>query len=305
LQSMAVSAFWGTVATVGIALLIGIWFSRRLTSPLQHMLSAISKIIHGDLKARLPIVSADEFGQVAQAFNEMTKRLYRTEEARQHLVADVAHELRTPLTIMQGQLELIQQGVKQAEPATLLPIQDEVLRLTGLVQDLHQLSLAEIGKLPLDKKPTNILELIKRVMSNFEIESEEREVTVCVQTHIAENTTLHIDPNRITQVFVNLLGNALHHTPSGGSVTINLSESVAENVLEISVQDTGSGIPKEHVPFIFNRFYRAEEDRSRGTGGLGLGLAIAKEFVEAHNGRIEVESALGRGTKFTVFLPKE
>ncbi len=301
LHLMTAATVWGTILTSLVALIVGVWLMRIMTDPLQALMKAMQRLKNGDLDARVEISSKDEFGEVARTFNEMTSRLSRMEEARRHLVADVAHELRTPLTIMQGQLELIQQGVKPAEPATLLPIQDEVVRLTRLVQDLHQLSLAEVGKLPLEKVSTDIVKLLKRMVSNFEVEADDKGIRLEFEAESPGPVVTLADPNRITQVFVNLLGNAFRYTPPGGTVRVTVGRDA--NTVRVTVSDTGSGIPKEHLPHVFDRFYRAEEDRSRGSGGTGLGLAIAKEFVEAHGGRIEVASTVGKGTTFTVYLP--
>lgn len=301
LQSMTLATIWGTVVTALVALLLGAWLIKRLTHPLRQMLKAIHRITAGDLQVEIDIQANDEFGQVAHAFNKMTAQLSRTEEARRHLVADVAHELRIPLTIMQGQLELIQQGVKPAEPSTLLPIQDEVMRLTRLVQDLHQLSLAEVGKLPLEKQSVELVGLLQKIVDNFEMEFDDKKIQLIFRPHADANVCVTIDPHRMTQVFVNLLGNALRHTPSGGTITVDIEKE--STFIKVFIQDTGTGIPEDHVPYIFDRFYRADEDRSRETGGTGLGLAIAKEFVESHHGRIEVASVPQQGTRFTVLIP--
>lgn len=301
LTSMTDATVIGVVATAIVALLVGAWLTRLLTQPLQLLISAIYRISAGDLRSQLRLSTQDEFGQVAQAFNDMAEKLHRMEEVRKHLVADVAHELRTPLTIIQGQLELVQQGVRKPDPATLLPIQDEVMRLTRLVDDLHQLSLAEAGVLKFEKREADIVSLVARVVDNFQIEAEDRSIDVSLSA-TAEQILLPMDPNRITQVLVNLLGNALRYTPEGGQVRIDILETPI--AVRISVSDTGHGIAAEHLPHLFDRFYRIEAARSRGSGGMGLGLAIAKEYVEAHGGRIDVTSEASRGSVFVVTLPK-
>lgn len=301
LRSALLATVSGTLVTGLLALLIGAWFSRWITSPMHRVIQGLRRIAAGDLDTKVSVASKDEFGEVADAFNDMASKLARTEQARRHLVADVAHELRMPLTVMQGQLELIQQGVKPAVPETLLPIQDEVFRLTRLVQDLHQLSLAEVGKLSLVKTTVYAGQLLARIVDNFEIEFEDKGISCSFINNIAPEATITVDPDRITQVFVNLLGNALRYTPAGGSIKVLVDDNGTD--LRVSIADTGPGIAAEHLAHIFDRFYRADEDRSRETGGTGLGLAIAKEFVAAHRGRIEVSSTVGEGTEFTVRIP--
>jgi len=300
-HSMSAAIVYGTLATAVVALALGLLFARRLTQPLQSMTTAMKKIEDGDLDTRLSISGKDEFAQVASAFNAMIDRLHETEHSRRHLVADVAHELRTPLTIMQGKLELIQQGVEPASPENLLPIQDEIVRLTMLVQDLHQLSLAEVGQLPLHKEPTEMNELLERLVDNFSFEADDAGIHLAFRPLSESPVLANVDSNRITQVFVNLVGNALRYTPPGGSIIVT-QQRVGSHV-QITVQDTGQGIAAEHLGHIFDRFYRVQEDRSRASGGTGLGLAIAKEFVEAQGGSITVTSEIGAGTTFAVTLP--
>ncbi|OCT16360.1 hypothetical protein A8709_02710 [Paenibacillus pectinilyticus] len=288
-----------------IALLIGYWLSRVLTSPLNQLTAAISRIGKGDLSTVIPITTQDEYGKVAEALNWMTASLARSEEVRKHLVADVAHELRTPLTILQGKFELIQHSGKAVEPEMLLPMQDEVIRLNQLVNDLHQLSLAEAGKLPLDRKRTDLFTLLNKLVDLFQSEVEEAGIELRLDA-TTTNCELEVDPHRMTQVFYNLIGNAIRYTPSGGQITVQLAEHVntTRDELVIRISDTGRGISAKHLPFLFDRFYRVEDDRSRGSGGMGLGLAITKQFVEAHGGFIEVASEVGEGTKVTVYLPR-
>lgn len=238
---MAIGTLIGMIITSVIALLVGVLLSRWITKPLQSLIQSMKKIRDGDLQTRVEIASSDEFGKVGETFNVMTEQLYRTEQARSHLVADVAHELRTPLTIIQGQLELIQQGVKQAKPEELLPIQDEVARLIQLVQDLHQLSLAEVGKLPLQRTEIDFAQLLQTIVQMYELEAHEREVVLnFIDGSRGSLSPLYLDPNRMTQVFVNLISNALSHTPAGGQVSVQLQPQ-ADGVT-VDVTDTGSGI---------------------------------------------------------------
>jgi two-component system sensor histidine kinase BaeS len=287
-----------------IALAIGFWLSRMLTAPLLRLKAALDRVGSGDLQLRLPVTSHDEYGKVAEAVNRMAANLARSEEVRKHMVADIAHELRTPLTILKGKFELIQQSGQAVPPATLLPLQDEVIRLSKLVTDLHQLSQAEAGVLRLEKQRLDLLGLLRPLLELLSVESEDKGVRLLLDSSVPE-TELFADPQRITQIFYNLIGNAIRHTPAGGQVAIRLEErtEARQRELVIIVADTGVGIAAEHVAFVFERFYRAADDRSRQSGGAGLGLAIAKQFAEAHGGRIEVASEPGRGTEFRVTLP--
>lgn len=300
LSTMTKAIIIGAIITMGAAMLLALWLTRLLTLPLNQLLRAIREMAKGNLRPQLVIRSGDEYGQVSAAFNQMSTQLSAVEEVRRHLVADVAHELRTPLTIMQGQLELIQQGVLKPDMETLLPISDECIRLTRLVDELHQLSLAEAGALHLQRSDADVGALLRRIVDNFQFEAEDKGIQLSVLEE-AEPLLANLDASRITQVFINLIGNAIRYTPDGGEVRVDAKR--VKSAVVVSVSDTGPGINPEHLPFLFNRFYRVDADRSRTGGGMGLGLAIAKEFVEAHGGSIKVDSRMGDGTVFTVVLP--
>lgn len=292
-----------------VALLAAFWMAGRFTRPLQELLTAIDRLGAGDLDARAPVARRDEYGRVAEAFNVMAESLRRTEDARRRLVADVAHELRTPLTIVRGRLDAAQQRGEPLGPEQLLPLQDELIRLTRLVEELHQLSLAEAKRLPLERRTTEVYELLARVIRHVAPDAEARNIRLTLK-RLTDHATLSIDPNRMTQVFLNLIVNAVRYTPEGGSVTAYVDETagggaVPRRLLRVTIADTGPGIAPEQLPFIFNRFYRTDDARSRVEGGMGLGLSIVKEFVEAHGGAIDVASEPGRGTVFAVTLPCE
>lgn len=290
-----------------LSLLIAYWYSKKFTSPLRALVTAIQRLGKGELGTQTPVTSRDEYGVVAQTFNAMSVQLKRSEEVRRNLVADVAHELRTPLTILQGQMELIQQSGRSVEPEALLPLQDELIRLTRLVDDLHQLSMAESKKLTLDLKQSSITALLEKIIARLADEAAERGIEISIVNR-AGDARLRMDAHRMTQVFLNLLTNAVRYTSENGTVAVQVEwEAAAEsngNLLTVMIADTGSGIAPEHLPYIFDRFYRSDEARNRNSGGMGLGLAIAKEFVLAHKGTIEAASVVGQGTVFTVRLPE-
>jgi two-component system sensor histidine kinase BaeS len=311
LRAMAFGSTGGAIFTGLIGLLIGYILIRTFTKPLQRLIPAIQKVADNDFSFQLNASTNDEFGQLTEAFNVMTRRLGQAEQARTRLVADVAHELRTPLAIMQSRLEVIQEAGQAVRPEVLLPLQDELARLTGLVDDLHQLTLAEAGQLPLRRQETELSELVQKVADILHPAALERQVKVSLSFE-ATRSVASVDPRRIVQVFYNLLSNAIRHSSPGGTVTIRMTDSEQQKgsrrraetpCVSITIADTGGGIPADELPFVFNRFYRVGEARSRHAGGTGLGLAIAKEFVEAHGGRITVQSDVGKGTEFVVFLP--
>ncbi|CAA7599511.1 Two component system, signal transduction histidine kinase [Acididesulfobacillus acetoxydans] len=210
----------GLVVTTLAALGLGVFITRRLTGPLRRLTEAVKQVGQGDLNSRLEVQGRDDIALLTGAFNGMTARLARNEEVRRNMVADIAHELRTPLAVILGKLESIQEGVLPSTPEVLLPIQDETLRLIRLVQDLQQLTLAEAGKLPLNRREVDLKVLLERILERFAIEFQERKITAGIEGWAPALTA---DPDRLTQVFVNLVGNALLHTPAGGAIYLCLS----------------------------------------------------------------------------------
>ena len=290
---------------ITIGLLFSFWISGVLTLPLKKLIAAIERVAQGDLNAKVPVDTKDEYGKVAQTFNDMTFRLSEAEEARSRLVADVAHELRTPLSLMQLKLENYQQAGQQISPEMLLRIHDEVIRMSLLVDDLHVLSLAEAGRLSLHRKPLDLTVHLERIVDDVKFEAEENGIALSLYT-ISRPISVMVDPRRITQVFFNLLTNAIRYTPSGGEIMVKIEERVVDRnayFVRVSVIDTGIGVSEEALPRLFDRFYRVDEARSRHTGGTGLGLSIAHHFVKAHGGFIRVESEPEKGTTFSVYLP--
>jgi len=303
-----------TVLLTAGALLLGLAalaaafrLSGRLTRPLRELVLAIERLGSGERGVHARIVSRDEYGKVAGAFNAMSDRLLQGEEARRNLVADVAHELRTPIAILRGKLDLLQQSGGTIEPEHLLPLQDELIRLTRLVDDLHQLSLAEASMLPLEPRLTDLAGLLRRIADKLEADAGSKGIELVLDNR-AQETALVIDANRTAQIFLNLLTNAIKYTPENGRVSVLIEEEIAPGpdfgrMLRATVTDSGPGIEPEHLPFLFDRFYRTDEARNRHSGGAGLGLAIAKAYVQAQGGTIEVRSEPGQGASFIVRLP--
>ncbi len=290
-------------ATGGIVgILFGVLVSRSLTAPLERLAAAAQAIGHRDLHHRVTITGSREIVAVSRAFNEMASGLEQAETLRRNLVADVAHELRTPLSVLQGNLLAILDKVYPLDAEEIARLYSQTHLLSRLVNDLHELSLAESRQLHLNRQLTDIPQLLRSVIAAFGPTAEASSVRLELYT-ADDLPQVTLDPLRLTQVLDNLLGNAVRHTPSGGM--ISLSAMVSHAHLQIVVKDTGDGIAPEHLPHVFDRFYRMNRGRSRATGGTGLGLAIARAIVEMHGGQVAAVSdgVPGHGTAFTVQIP--
>ncbi len=292
----------GLVASVVAVLLAGL-LVRQLTQPLVALASASRLIASGDKTVRVPVGSKDEIGELAATFNQMANSLETQETVRRNLMADVAHELRTPLTGIQGTVEALQDGVFPLTGEHLDSIHKQVLVLNRLVEDLRTLANAEAGHLVLEQRPVDVAALAHRIATTFQSQAATRQVALSLRID-HQPLLMQGDEQRLGQVLNNLLDNALRHTPSNGQVVVSL---VGEpGGLCLTVTDTGVGITPADLPHIFDRFYRADPSRNRQTGGAGLGLAIARQLVVAHHGKIWVESPPAgqhHGSAFSFFLP--
>ena len=283
------------------AFLMSLYVSQRIVEPVRQMRYASQHIAQGDYHKRIQIVSRDELGDLATAFNQMAQDLEQTEQRRLELIGNVAHELRTPLGSLQAMMEGLIDGVLPGEPATYVNIQSELDRLQRLVQDLQELSRAEARQLVLDPDPVQIDELIESAAARLRPQFDDK--SVHLELSLEHDLPVVIaDPDRIMQVLVNLLGNALQYTLAGGSVAV--SANAAAHEIVVTVSDTGIGITPEHLPHLFERFYRVDKSRSRTGGGSGIGLTIARHLVEAHGGIMRAASpGSGQGSTFTFTLP--
>ena len=295
----------GSLVAGLVALALAALFVRQITRPVAALGRAAQQIEAGNLAARVDVRSQDELGGLGHAFNRMALALQEQERLRRNLVADVAHELRTPLSGIQGTVEALQDGVFPLDAASLEPIHAQALLLNRLVDDLRTLALADAGELALNMDTVNLTALLTRACEGLRGNAQAGHVEL-VYTPSAQATPIMVrgDAARLTQVAVNLLDNALQHTPSGGVVTV--TTQLVDATVVWRVTDTGSGIAAEDLPHIFERFYRTDRSRSRATGGSGLGLAIVKQIVLAHGGTVAVHSPppeQARGTQFVVTLP--
>jgi two-component system sensor histidine kinase BaeS len=302
-EALGVAALAATV----MAVITSLFVSRQVVAPVQAMMAASQRIAEGNYSERVQVPGdilkgeQDELGQLALHFNQMAERLEQTENMRRQLIGDVTHELRTPLTTIKGFLEGLIDGVLPASDETFSQIYHEADRLQRLVEDLQELSRVEAGAYELHLKQASLADLVEATITRLGRQFEEKGVALTVQVP-ADLPPIQMDSDRIGQVLINLLGNALQYTPAGGSVRVQVEHQAGE--VRVAVADTGIGIPPEHLPHLFTRFYRVDKSRARSGGGSGIGLTIARHLVEAHGGRIWVESrGAGKGSTFTFTLP--
>src|SRR6266508_6472382 len=288
------------VLGAGIALVIARWVARGMTQPLRDMARAARRMETGDYSQRIHTDSRDEVGKLAEAFNRMSTELEGLELLRRELVANVSHELKTPISALRAHLENLLDGVEQPDPETLQIMLMQSERLGRLVDQLLDLSRLESGELTLRREGVPLRRLVAEVLSEVEVVRSGREVRV--EDRVPDDIpAVFADRERLHQVLFNLLDNAVRLTPPGGEVVVSAHR--VDGRCEVSVTDTGPGIPAEHLPRLFERFYRVDRARARDDGGTGIGLAIARSVVEAHGGRIRAESQVGKGSVFTFDLP--
>jgi signal transduction histidine kinase len=300
-----VATFWWQLLLAGavaafIALFLARILARGMTQPLRDMAQASSGMSRGDYRQRVRVRSRDEVGQLAEAFNTMAGEMEGLERLRRDLVANVSHELKTPISALRAHLENLLDGVEEPNPAVLTVMLTQTERLSRLIQQLLDLSRLESGDLPLELEPVRLGPLVDRVIREVEVARPDHRLAARNVVPV-DLPPVEADRERIHQVLFNLLDNAFRFTPHGGNVTVSAVHR--DGSCEVTVEDTGPGIPAEHLGLIFERFYRVDASRSRDDGGTGIGLAIARSVVEAHGGRIWAENREGGGSRFRFALP--
>ena len=296
-EALAVAAAAATISALAISLFV----SRRLVIPIRQMMQASRRIAAGSYRERVQVTGEDELGRLALSFNQMAATLNQTETMRRDLIANVAHELRTPLATIKGYMEGLIDGVLPPQPDIYQQVYREADRLERLVSDLQELSRVEAGAYELHRQSLAVALLIRQVVRRLLPQFEEKEVGLQLEVPV-DLPLVQADEDRLSQVLLNLIGNALQYTPAGGTVTVKAEKQGSQ--LLITVQDNGIGIPAEHLSHLFTRFYRVDKSRSRAGGGSGIGLTIVKHLVEAHGGQVWAESpGSGQGSTFGFSLP--
>ncbi len=295
------NAIWGgTLVAAGVGVLAALWLARRIVRPVVDLTHAARTIAGGRRASPVPVAGRDEIAELGRTFNHMAARLAEDEEQRRRLFAGIAHELRTPLSVIQGTLEGMLDRVIEPAPERIAGLHSQTVLLNRLITDLRDLSLAQARQLALHRRTIDLAGFVRETMEALAPLFDERGVALRV-TAPDGLPPVDADPDRLRQIVQNIVENALRHTPPGGQVRIALEADA--NGVRLAVTDTGSGISVDDLPHIFEHFYRADRSRARSSGGTGLGLAIVKSLVEAHGGRVTVESTPGAGSTFTIALP--
>ena len=290
-----------TASVAGAGLLLMVALSRHILGPVNELTDAVRRMEAGDLGARAERAAqgGDEIARLAASFNAMADRVAEHDQARRQMVADVAHELRSPVTNLRCVLEAVQDGLSQPDAATIDALHDEVMFLQHVIADLQDLTLAEAGQLPLHLEPVRVQDVVNRaVASTANVRGPD--VVIDLPPDLPAVTA---DPARLEQVLRNLLSNARRHAPESTPILVRAAATGGR--VRIEVSDSGAGIAPEHLPHVFERFYRADRSRSRSTGGAGLGLAIVRQLIEAQGGSVGARSGgPGTGATFNVELPE-
>ena len=291
--------FWSFLVGTLAAVLLSYWIAKRILQPLNQLEAIVSQFANGRLDERMPHLDILELDRLAISFNRMASSLKEVEARRREIIDDLTHELRTPLTIIRGRLEEIADGIIVANSQIYAQLIRETKRLQRLVNDLQELSLAETGNLALKLQPTNIRQILQPLSEKFadQLLDSDRSLNLDCPANLPY---VMLDSDRLEQILVNLLSNAIRHTPKG---SITLQAWTEGNWVWIAVRDTGSGIEAAELDQVFKRFWRSSNSRQQKYGGTGIGLAICRRLVELHRGQILVESQPEVGSTFKFCLP--
>lgn len=299
-QQLKSSLAIGGIA-IFLAALVAWLLARMFIAPIKHIAASTHRLAAGDYATQVKVSSSDELGQLAQDFNHLALTLDKNEKLRRAFMADVSHELRTPVAVLKGELEALQDGVRPTTPAAIHSLQAEVATLGKLIDDLYELSLSDAGALSYRKSATDVLEVLRATAAPFQSRFAQASLALQLDVPPQLKAVCHADPDRIRQLFSNLLENAARYTDGGGRLAVKAC--VQDRTVKIVFEDTAPGVPEPMLPRLFERFFRVDQSRSRSTGGAGLGLAISRNIVEAHQGTIEGSASSLGGLRVAVTLP--
>ncbi|NOU85678.1 HAMP domain-containing protein [Paenibacillus sp. LMG 31460] len=299
-QALVQSVLWSAILGILLSVLLSLFVAKRLTAPLIHMKKVAERMANGELGARTSVKGNDEIADLGGSLNHLAEQLMYQEQLRKTMTADVAHELRTPLATLKSHMEAMIDGVWLPTPERLESCYEEIERLRFLVGDLEQLTEMESPHFKLKLHEENVSAIVHRIIEASRTSFDQKGVNLFFEG--LTNVEATLDRQRLGQIVVNLLTNALKFTPRGGQVTVEVKEEQHEVVIVVS--DTGIGINEDDLGFVFERFYRVEKSRDRKSGGSGIGLTIVKKLVEAHGGTIRMESRVGEGTSVAIHFPK-
>lgn len=289
------------VLMLSLSALFGLPLARTLVRPLCRIADASKQLAQGNYQTRVKVGSTDEIGQLARDMNDLAQALERTEQSRRQMVADISHELRTPLAVLRGELEELQDGIRPVSQEALSSLHGEIMRLNRLVDELYQLSLSDAGALTFHKSTIDVVAVLEEVLASLSYEFDKNGLALALDNRLSEAASVHADPDRLSQLFLNLLTNSLKYTDAGGRLEIDVSREAER--LRFDFRDSAPGVPDESLAHLFERFYRVDGSRNRATGGAGLGLAICRNIVEAHQGDIVARHSPLGGLWIRVELP--
>ena len=301
LSQQKLALAFAAAGMVFVVLLISMPLARRLVKPIRAMAQATHDISSGKYTTRISLASSDELGQLARDFNNMALTLEKHEKDRRQWIADISHELRTPIAILRGEIEALLDGIRSVTPETIRSLHAEVLRLNRLVEDLYLLSLYDIGALTFRKENLDLVEALGDSLESYKAEFTRKGIALTNDVPEDKEVAVFADRERLNQLFANLFENSLRYTTTGGSLAVGLAQSEEQVIVEL--QDSAPGVPEKDLNRLFERLYRVEGSRSRTSGGAGLGLAICKNIVEAHEGTISAHQSQLGGLLIRITLP--
>jgi len=290
-----------TILMVGLSLLLTFPVTSHLLRPINSLTDGTRKLIAGHFKTRIPVTTGDELGRLSDDFNILAMTLEKNEKNRQLWVADISHELRTPLAVLRGEVEALQDGIRQPGPETIAALHGEIIHLERIVNDLYELTMSDIGALNYKRVEVNPAGILIGTIELFEQRVSQKGLELITDLNIDDSCSLLADPDRLQQLFSNLLENSLRYTDAPGKIKVNLE--VGKELVSINFQDSSPGVTPAQLPRLFDRLYRVEGSRNRDTGGAGLGLAICKNIVDAHQGTINADSSPLGGVWIKIQLP--